>query len=168
MRMYLKLQHILTRIMSQPLAQPTLDSSPTHAVPAANAFVARVDKMHVVLGALALVAALVLTHDAPLGSSGHWSAVLAGLLLGGGNFRVLAFLTTRMLLSAEPSTRNSAILMLVMKLGVLAMVMLAVFRWVHPDGVTLILAMSLAPFCLVVEAVRRGGRLDAVAHGSLS
>ncbi len=154
--------------MSQPLAPTTLDPSPTQAVPAANAFVAAVERMHLVLGALAVVAAVALTHGMPLGARGHWTAVLAGLLLGGGNFRVLAFLTTRMLLSVEPATRNSAIVMLMFKLGVLAMLMLGVFRWVQPDGVTLILAMSLAPFCLVVEAVRRGGQLTSPANGSLS
>ena len=154
--------------MSQPLTQPALDPSPTQAVPAANAFVAAVERMHLILGALAVVAAVVMTHGAALGSRWHWTAVAAGLVLGGGNFRVLAFLTTRMLLSVEPATRNSAVLMLVMKLGVLAMVMLGVFRWVKPDGVTLIVAMSLAPLCLVIEAMRRGGRLPSVAHGSLS
>lgn len=154
--------------MSQPAVQPSLDSSPTHAVPAARAFVASVVRMHLVLGALAVVAALVLTHAADLGTRGHWTAVLAGLLLGGGNFHVLAVLTTRMLLSVEPATRNAAVLMLVLKLGVLAMLMLGVFRWLRPDGVTLIFAMSLAPLCLVVEAVRRGGRLDVAANGSLS
>ncbi len=154
--------------MSQPVAQPSLDASPSHAVPAANAFVASVERMHLVLAVLAIGVAVVLTHGAALGTRGHWTAVVAGILLGGGNFRVLAFLTTRMLLSVEPATRNSAVLMLVMKLGVLAMLMLGVFRWVKPDGVTLILAMSLAPLCLVIEAMRRGGRLPSVAHGSLS
>ena len=154
--------------MSHPVAQPSLDTSPSHAVPAANAFVASVERMHLVLAVLAIGVAVVLTHGAVLGTRGHWTAVVAGILLGGGNFRVLAFLTTRMLLSVEPATRNSAVLMLVMKLGVLAMLMLGVFRWVKPDGVTLILAMSLAPLCLVIEAMRRGGRLPSVAQGSLS
>ncbi len=154
--------------MPQLLTPPPLDSSPTHVVPAANAFVAAVERAHLLLGAVALVVAVALTHAAALGTRGHWTAVLAGLLLGGGNFSVLAFLTTRMLLSAEPATRNSAIVMLVLKLGVLSALMLGVFRWVQPDGVTLILAMSLAPLCLVVLAMRRGGRLSSPAHGSLS
>lgn len=150
------------------MLQPTLDSSPTQAVPAANAFVATVERTHLVLGAFAFAVAIAFTHTAALGSRGHWTAVLAGLILGGGNFRVLAFLTTRMLLSVEPSTRNTAVVMLTLKLGVLAMLMLGVFRWVQPDGVTLILAMSLAPLCLVVEAMRRGGRLQHTIPGSLS
>ena len=154
--------------MSHPAVQPALDSSPTHVVPAAQAFVASVERTHLVLAVLAFATSLYLTYAAPMGTSGHWSAVLAGLVLGGGNFSVLAFLTTRMLLSAEPTSRNSAIVMLVMKLGVLSMLMLVVFRWVKPDGVTLILAMSLAPLCLVIEAVRRGGKLPTSAHGSLS
>ncbi len=154
--------------MSQPLTQPALDPSPTQAVPAANAFVAAVERMHLILGALAVVAAVVMTHGAALGSRWHWTAVAAGLVLGGGNFRVLAFLTTRMLLSVEPSTRNTAVVMLTFKLGILAVLMLGVFRWLQPDGVTLIAAMSLAPLCLVIEAVRNGGRLPASVSGSLS
>jgi len=144
--------------VAEHIAEPTLDPSPTRVVPAANAFVAAVDRLHLVLGLLSVVSAVALTHAAALGTRGHWTAVAAGLLLGGGNFRVLAFLTTRMLLSDEPSSRNTAIVLLMFKLGLLAVAMLAVFRFLNPDGVTLILAMSLAPLCLVIEALRRGGR----------
>ena len=154
--------------MSQPAVQPSLESSPSHVVPAAHAFVASVERLHLVLGVLAVLVAAAMTYSAALGSSGHWTAVLAGLLLGGANFRALAILTTRMLLSDEPSTRNTAIVMLSLKIGVLALLMMAVFRWVKPDGLTLLLALSLAPFCLVILAVRRGGKLQTSAHGSLS
>lgn len=149
----------MTEPLVQPVSQTDLESQPSRAVPAARAFVAAVERMHLVLGALVLGASLVQTHGAALGSQWHWTAVLAGLVLGGGNFRVLAWLTTRMLLATEPATRNSAVVLLSLKLGLLAAAMLVTFRWVQPDGVTLALAMSLAPLCLIVEAVRRGGQL---------
>ena len=154
--------------MSESLSPTSPDSSPPQVIPAARAFVAAVERMHVVLGAVVAVAALALTHAAALGSRGHWTAVLAGLVLGGGNFHALAVLTTRMLLSDEPATRNTAIVLLMAKMGVLAVLMFGVFQWLRPDGVTLILAMTLAPLCLMVEAVRRGGRLTPAAPQDLT
>lgn len=171
--MPLKLHNIFANqrspeLMPNSLVQISPDSSPAHAMPAARAFVTTVERLHLALGALAVVVAVLLTHAADLGTRGHWTAVLAGLVLGGGNFHALAVLTTRMLLSDEPATRNTAIVLLMFKLGALAAVMFGVFHWLRPDGATLILAMSLAPACLVVEAVRRGGRLDVVAKRGMS
>jgi hypothetical protein len=154
--------------MSESLNQTLPESTPSQVIPAARAFVAAVERMHVVLGAVVAVAAVAMTHAAALGSRGHWTAVLAGLVLGGGNFHALAVLTTRMLLSDEPASRNTAIVMLMFKIGAVAALMFGVFQWLRPDGMTLILAMSLAPLCLIVEALRRGGRLSPVANGSLS
>lgn len=152
------------------MPEMNLQTQPTHTATqrAAIGFVRAVEKFHAVLGAVVLVGALALTYaQAPgtggLGTRGHWTAVLAGLLLGGANFRVLGWLTAKMLLSDEPSSRNGAVLVLVLKLGVLALLLLGVFRVLQPDGVTLLLALSLAPFCLVVEALRRGGRLGLSA-----
>ena len=140
--------------------QTTLPSpSPAASAPAAMDFVRSVERLHAVLAALAVLAAAQVTYTAPVGSPWHWSAVLAGVLLGGANFRVLGWLTTKMLLSETPSSQQGAILLLVAKLGILAGAMMAVFRFLHPDGVTLALSISLAPLALVVEAMRRGGQI---------
>lgn len=136
--------------------------SPAASAPAAMAFVRAVEGLHAGLAAVAVVVALVLTREAPLGSAWHWTAVLAGVALGGANFRVLGWLTAKMLLSTEPSSQQGAILMLVAKLGALAVAMMLIFRFVQPDGITLALAISLAPLALVVQAMRRGGQLTPV------
>ena len=133
---------------------------------AAHDFVATVERAHAVAALGGVLLAVALTWQQPLGSVGHWSAVLAGVLLGGGNFHVLAWLTTRMLLSEAPASRNLAVVALVAKLGALALVMLAVFRLLQPDGPTLLAALSLAPVCLIVLAARRGGRLGVTAAPS--
>ncbi|MSP90727.1 MAG: hypothetical protein EXR79_02795 [Myxococcales bacterium] len=78
-----------------------------------------------------------------------WTGLLTGALLGAANFRALAFLTGRMM-DPEHGSRHAAIGLLLVKFAVLAGAIGAVLTWFEPDGLALLLGLTLAPLSLAV------------------
>lgn len=127
---------------------------PSTAATAPTSLTQRVERVH-----LALVAVLVLAAVALAGPP-VWSGVLAGGLVGAANFRALAFLTVRFV-AGETRTRQGAIGLLLLKFALLTGVVGAIVTWLEPDPIAFLVGLTLAPVCLtgVVLAGRRPAAL---------
>ncbi len=109
--------------------------------------IAQVEKLHVVVALLAVLATVALAGKAQV------AGMLAGALVGAGNFRALGVLTSR-LVGGETGSRNAAIGLLLAKFTLLAALLGAIVTWVRPDIVALLIGLTLAPACLVVLVLR--------------
>jgi len=93
----------------------------------------------------------------------RWTGVLAGVLLGAGNFRAMAMFTERLTSSVDADGRNRALTLLVVKLIVLIVTVGAVMLLLKPDPLAFILGLSVAPAALlIVAAVARPGSHEDV------
>lgn len=117
----------------------------------APALIGQVERLHALVAVLASAVAFALAPR-PI-----WAAVVSGTLVGAANFHLLALVTTR-LVSGTHTSRQLAIGILLLKFTVLAGVLGAVVKWLQPDGVTFVAALTLAPVCLVACILR--GRTD--------
>lgn len=117
--------------------------------------IVQVERLHVVVALAAVLVSVVVADKA------HVAGMLAGVLVGGANFRALGMLTSRFV-GGETSSRNAAIGLLVAKFAVLAAALGAIVTWVRPDIVALLIGLTLAPACLVA-LVMRGRRTPAPA-----
>ena len=126
--------------LSVPAPAPV--SAPASII-APPSIVARTERTHLGLAAAAFAVALAV---AP---ASFWSGLLVGVLFGAANFRALAFLTGRMV-DADRSSRNAAVGLLLVKFAVLAGGIGAVLTWLEPDGLALLLGLTLAPLSLAV------------------
>jgi hypothetical protein len=134
------------------LPEPSVQATPTPVEQ--PALIAQVERLHAVVAVVASLVAFALT------SRPIWSAVVAGTLVGAANFHMLALVTTR-LVSGSNTSRQVAIGVLLLKFTVLAGVLGAVVKWLQPDGITFVAALTLAPVCLVTVILR--GRKEVTA-----
>lgn len=115
---------------------------------APKALVKSVERLHVVVTVLALLAAF------GLGSRPHWMGILLGALIGGVNFRGLAMVTQR-LTSGETQTKNGAIGLLMGKFLLVGLAIAVILLAFKPNALTLLVGLSFAPICLVLVVLRQ-------------
>jgi hypothetical protein len=123
-------------------------ASPASQAATPATLTSQVERVHAAVAVVAMLIALAVAAR-PV-----WSAVLAGTLVGAANFRVLALLTQR-LVSGTTSTKNAAIALLLFKFIGLIAVLGVIVLWLKPDSLTFLIALTLAPLCLLVVVLRR-------------
>lgn len=116
-------------------------------MPQQPTLIAQVERLHVAVAAVAVVAGFV------LGGRAAGLGLIAGALVGAANFRGLGILTQRFV-GGETQSRNTAIGLLVVKFVLLAAVIGAIVTWLRPDMLALLLGLTLAPACLVALVLR--------------
>jgi len=122
---------------------------------ASKPLVKSVERLHLAVTALALLAAFGLGHRP------HWLGILLGALIGGVNFRGLALVTQR-LTSVETQTKNGAIALLMGKFLLVGLAIAVILPAFKPNALTLLVGLSFAPVCLVLVVLRQPKPTDAV------
>ncbi len=118
-----------------------------------------VERLHIALAVVACGVSALFGRQALIGA-------IVGVAIGGVNFRVGAFLTRRFT-EGTGRSKSAAVFLLVGKLALLALALGAAMRLLHPNPISLLVALSLAPLStMIVTAL--GQRPAGSADGGVS